>query len=79
LFLALVACLISPHQISLIIGSFWPVLLPAALVLPLFVPSLRLRRGRQLYVSILVGVSIGCYLVVQQHYDEFVSINNSIH
>ena len=77
--LALVACLVNPHQISLVIGSFWPILIVTALVLPLFVPSSRLRRGRQVYMSIIVGVSIGCYLAVRQHYDEFVAINDSIH
>ena len=76
-FLPLVACLLSPYQIGLMLGSFWPILIVAALGLPLFVPSSRLRRGRQAYASILAGLSLGCYLVVQQHYEEFVAINNS--
>ena len=77
-FLALVTCLINPYQISLIISLFWPVLLVAALVVMLFVPSLRSRRGRQVYVFIVAGLSLGCYLVVRQHYEEFVAITNSI-
>jgi hypothetical protein len=49
-------CLAGPREISLIIGSFWHVLLLAALAFPFMVPAVRLRRGRQVFVSILMGL-----------------------
>jgi O-antigen ligase len=74
-FLPLAACWFGPRAISFIIGMFWPLVLVVGLLF-FALPSFRIRRSRWAYLAFMLGLTLGCYLVVQKHFAEFDGISN---